>query len=316
MTQAMTEYISCTKCHALYLRSLGSAIPARCNNKPDFSPVCNEPLFKIKEGSNLRGPPFKIYPANSIIKSIQQMMQRPDFEEKIERWRTRSTDSNQRGDISDGTMWHEIKDSQGNKFCSKKRSLFFTLNVDWLDIFSGKNHGHHSTGAMFLSCDSLPREERLKPGNIINLGVIPGPKEPNFEQIYNYLDLAIDEFSSLYNGVKFTTFESPDCPVVVRAALLKIASDSPAARRIAGFLSHSSYHPCFICDAIFRAGNRKEGFDIGDFSEQPKRTKESNKNWAEKWRECESKTEREQVEREGGTRWSPFHRLSYFDPIK
>jgi hypothetical protein len=147
-------------------------------------------------------------------------------------------------------------------------------------------------------------------------GVLPGPKEPSITQLYNYIDIIIDDFEKLYHGVRMYTCNSPDHPVVVRAALLKIASDTPAARRVAGFLSHSSYHTCFICDAIFKSGNRKEGVELSDFSEKPRKTKESNRNWAEKWKHCKTKAEREKVEKAGGTRWSPIHRLEYFDPIK
>jgi hypothetical protein len=237
MTSAITEYVCCTKCHALYKRSLGANIPSNCTNVEDFSTMCNQPLFKQKKNSNLRGQPIKVYPSTSILKAIQEMMQRPGFEEQIESWRSKTNDSpDQRGDVSDGTMWREIKDAKGDRFCDKPRSLYFTLNVDWLDVFSGKNHGHNSTGAMYLSCDSLPRSVRMKPTNIISVGVLPGPKEPSITQLYNYLDIIIDDFEKLYHGVRMYTCNSPDHPVVVRAALLKIASDTPAARRVAGFL--------------------------------------------------------------------------------
>jgi hypothetical protein len=69
-------------------------------------------------------------------------------------------------------------------------------------------------------------------------------------------------------------------------------------------------------DVIFKSGNRKEGAELSDFSEKPRRTNESNRYWAEKWKQCKTKAERERVEREGGTRWSPIHRLTYFDAIK
>jgi hypothetical protein len=211
MTSAITEYVCCTKCHALYKRSLGADIPSNCTNVEDFSPMCNQPLFKSKKNSTLRGHPVKVYPSTSTIKSIQEMVQRPGFEEQSESWRSRTNDDpNQRGDVSDGTMWRELKDVKGDRFCNKPSSLFISINIDWLNVFSGRSHEHNSTGAIYISFDSLPRSVRMKPSNIISVGVLPGPKEHSITQLYHCLDIVIDEFEKLYHGVRMYIYNSPD----------------------------------------------------------------------------------------------------------
>ncbi|KAI8879127.1 hypothetical protein K501DRAFT_257340 [Backusella circina FSU 941] len=116
-----------------------------------------------------------------------------------------------------------------------------TINLDWFSPFDSSTTKHNSVGGgIYLTLDSLPRNIRYLPGNIIFLGCIPGPSEPKTTEINNYLKVIVDELLPLYRGVDMETYNSKGEKVKVRLALLKIAADSPAQRKVIGFLSYNS----------------------------------------------------------------------------
>lgn len=75
-------------------------------------------------------------------------------------------------DIYDGRVWSEFTSSG---FLESPFSFLLTINVDWFQPFS---HIEYSVGAIYLTIQNLPRNERYKEENIILVGVLPGPSEP------------------------------------------------------------------------------------------------------------------------------------------
>jgi len=63
------------------------------------------------------------------------------------------------------------------------------------------------------------------------VGIIPGPSEPNADQIQNYLEPLVDELQQLWQGQLFFTKNFP-VGKMVRCALVLIACDVPAARKV------------------------------------------------------------------------------------
>ena len=68
--------------------------------------------------------------------------------------------------------------------------------------------------------------------NIIIVGIIPGPKEPS--SLNSYLCPLVDELLDLWDN-RINVFGDSGL-VTVRAALLCAACDTPAARKLRGFL--------------------------------------------------------------------------------
>ena len=104
-------------------------------------------------------------------------------------------------DIYDGKIWQKILEytqSHPDAVC-----LSLTLNVDW---FQPYEHVCESLGAMYLVINNLPRHLRFKSHNIIIVGLIPGPKEP--ENINPYLGPLVEELKELSSGV---TILGPEC---------------------------------------------------------------------------------------------------------
>lgn len=58
----------------------------------------------------------------------------------------------------------------------------------------------HSTGALYVALNNLPRHIRFLRENIFLLCVLPGPHEPSQEQINSILDLMTDELKVLGKG--------------------------------------------------------------------------------------------------------------------
>ena len=82
--------------------------------------------------------------------------------------------------------------------------------------------------------------------------VIPGPSEPPLS-INSYLSPLVKELLQLWNGVQLTLPGSND--KVVKAALLAVACDMPASRKVCGFLSHSANLGCNRCYCEFYEGS-------------------------------------------------------------
>ena len=47
-----------------------------------------------------------------------------------------------------------------------------------MDFFQPYKHVQNSVGAIYLTVLNLPREVRNKPENVVLVGLIPGPNEP------------------------------------------------------------------------------------------------------------------------------------------
>jgi len=147
-------------------------------------------------------------------------------------------------DICDGRVWKEFTGPDGNWFfedCEDIISIGLSLNVDW---FRPYKHSQHSIGVIYLSVLNLPRGLRQQPENILLAGVIPGPKEPSMEAMNNYLGPLVDELVDLWSGVAFDGSRVK----TLRAALVMVACDAPAARKVVGAVSfHAEKGGCIRC---------------------------------------------------------------------
>ena len=85
---------------------------------------------------------------------------------------------------------------------------------------------------------NLPREERLKPENVIIVGIIPGRKEPKGD-INSFLKPFVVELIDFWDSVIIAD-TLPGGMFKVRVALLALCCDMPAARKCGGFAGHSA----------------------------------------------------------------------------
>ena len=127
--------------------------------------------------------PYKIYSYNSLKASVQRLLSRPGFLQKCEHWRNRSAASDILTDIYDGRVWNDFMMIDREPFLQEPYS-----------------HVCDSVGAIYLIIQNLPRSERYKWENMILVGLIPGPKEPNYS-INSYLYPLVQELQQFWSGV-------------------------------------------------------------------------------------------------------------------
>lgn len=150
---------------------------------------------------------------------------------------------------------------------------------------------------------------------------MPGNKGPGKHQINHYLEPLVDELFRLYTGISIP-INARRSTLRVRAALLMVACDIPAAPEVSGFTGMGSFCACYKCKRQFPSMLHNplkrdfSGFTEQDLDGWSARTKEENRLNGEARRNACTYEERTHIEREHGTRWSQLHRLSYFDPVR
>src|SRR2546429_3151711 len=173
------------------------------------------------------------------------MFQRPDFEESLRYWSNRPIINNVLSDIYDGQIWRNLKSEQGDNFFRPDKAdtnLGLMINLDWFQLYEGTVY---STRVLYATICNLLWDVRFLPKNMLILGILPGPNEVSLHRINHYLSPIIMELKSLWEGMALNrTHEYPNSQVI-RAALIIMSCDIPAARKLCGHVSALvSCHRC------------------------------------------------------------------------
>ncbi|KAJ8315783.1 hypothetical protein KUTeg_007933, partial [Tegillarca granosa] len=220
---------------------------------------CNTPLLKevlLKDGS-IKLYPHKVYCFNSLINGLEHILQKQNLPDLMCHWKSWSNKTNFLRDVYDGAVWRSFGD-----FFQGDRNLGLILNVDWIQPF--KNRTDYSVGVIYFAILNLPRNIRYKFENVIVVGLIPTlKKEPS--DLSPFLSPVMKELKALWKGVSLKTSLS-SVALTIRAALVCVACDIPAARKVCGFKSHSAVLGCHRCfknfpAASFGAKRNYSGFD-------------------------------------------------------
>ncbi len=119
-------------------------------------------------------------------------------ESECNKWKTRNLTDDFLTDVYDGKLWKEYEYIDQQPFLRDSLTLRFTLNVDWFQPYKVTTS---SVGVIFLSILNLPHSVRNKRGNIILIGLIPGPCEPT-KDVNSYLKPLVKELRDLWKGVE------------------------------------------------------------------------------------------------------------------
>ncbi|KAG2207642.1 hypothetical protein INT45_009692 [Circinella minor] len=135
-------------------------------------------------------------------------------------------------------------------------------------------------------------------------------QEPSNHQMNHYMEPLVKELEKLYEGVPVSN--DPNSPTM-RALLLSVNCDIPAARKVGAFTGIQSFCACYWCDRKFTQlpGSTLRNWGGFDFAWQD-RDEAKNAEGAEKWKAARTPQEWERIENKYGTRWSPLCRLKYF----
>ncbi|CAC5359646.1 unnamed protein product [Mytilus coruscus] len=288
------KYVVCSKCNEPY--TLSEAEECRtCTfiKYPNHAQrkLCGEKLLKevvLQDGSK-RHYPIKLYCYRSVMKTLQNLLDRPGFKQRCEDWRQRTSIPGTLRDIYDGRVWKSFMTHAGRPFLEMPKRYALQLNVDW---FQPYKHSPYSSRGIYLSLMNLPRSERLKKENVITAGVIPGPDEHSLS-INTYLRPLVDELNDLWkNGFKYKARDD-DKTEEYYVALICCSCDVPATRKIGGFLGHTAKAGC------------------------SKRTTKNHehRSIAEEIRQQDNMTAKQKLESKHGVRYTELLRLPYFNAI-
>ena len=253
--------------------------------------------------------PFKVYCYNSLITTLKEFLLKPEFFNECKVWKTLHN-SEMLSDVYDGKLWKEFENVNGEPFLRDNLALGFTLNIDWFQPYKLTTS---SVGVIFLSIMNLPRSIRYKRGNIILIGLIPGPSEPTHD-VNTYLKPLVKELQNLWKGVEMcVNVNGRMLTLAVKGALLCVACDLPAGRKVCGFLGTSAALGCSRCLKKFQGvvgSMNYSGFNI--FSWVP-RSSQDHRKIAENINSCNTKQKKNEMESSTGCRYSCLLDLPYFN---
>lgn len=325
-----TAYVCCPKC--FYLYDLDEC-PEFCTNKSaPQSNSCDRRLLHTQKPNSRaarrslkqKGPPAKGAPqvARSFLYQdfkdwLAWMHNRPEIEPHLQR--PFSPDPPVDGKVND--IWDSDylrnflgPDGQNLFLCPdnpNENRLVFNLNEDGFNPYGNRIAGKRaSVGGLYLVCLNLPPSLRFKPENIFLVGIIPGPKEPSFHQINYLLRPLVDDLVQLWkDGIFVTRTRLHPHGRLVRAALVALVCDMPAARLLGGFAHYGSdANPCSMC--------RISGLNNLDPNSFIPRTNTEHRCMAQEWLAAETEKERDALYHKNGVRWSELLRLEYWDPVQ
>lgn len=196
-----------------------------------------------------------------------------------------------KGDIYDGKIWSDFQEYDGKPFLSQPLTYGLMLNVDW---FKPYKHLEYSVGAIYLTLMNLPRQVRFKQENVLLIGLIPGPKEPSLN-INSFLKPSVDELLEFLDGVHLKVDGRSQ---IVRCALLCVACDIPASRKVNGFLGHTAIRGCSKCLKEFPGGVGQKDYSGFDLSLWPPRSNEQHRKNVSSILKCKTKTKTQQANME------------------
>ena len=321
------KYVVCPSCHSLYnfedcFDTYGrQKTPRVCSyvafpRHPHQSrrQACGSRLLAevtLKSG-NVLYYPRKYYCYKPISETLSSFVQREGFLNRCELWRLRRVQPNTLCDIYDGKVWEDFQYIDGVPFLAAPNNLALMLNIDW---FRPYKHTPYSVGAIYMVVTNLPRSERFKKENVILVGIVPGPSEPPLH-MNSYLQPMVDELNSLWQqGIQVMPPDSQDV-VTLKAALICVACDIPACRKVLGFCGHMCKKGCSKCTKAFEYDNVADKIDFSGFSECPVRNEQDHRKQAFLAMEQITPTAREKIEKKYGSRFSSLMELAYFDNVR
>ncbi|EXX65952.1 hypothetical protein RirG_128400 [Rhizophagus irregularis DAOM 197198w] len=146
--------------------------------------------------------------------------------------------------------------------------------------------------------------------------MLPGPNEVSLHKINHHLAPIVNELTSLWEGIILNRTYEHQLGKKIRAALIIVSCDIPAARKICRHVS--ALVSCHRCQKKANYENHQYNFaGMGDMEDWFV-ARDSNEHLqnALGWRWFNSDVLRKRFVKQTGVRWSELLRLPYFDPIR
>ncbi|EPS99806.1 hypothetical protein FOMPIDRAFT_1030690 [Fomitopsis schrenkii] len=305
----------CPSCLEVYPGNYPRDLPCRRCASPLFSHAQRHDRRQRTASSVVR--PLLQFPMKSIEAQLREILAVPGMEELVEGWRTKSRAPGTYQDNFDGRICRELQGPDGRLFfenplptqCNELR-IGLTLGVDWFSYLRSNIAPSHSSCPMSFNIVNLPHYLRYRTANMILAGIMPGPKEQDFDEVQRYMRVFVNELLRLWR--EGFIIRTPKHPLgrLVRVILICVCCDKPAAHKLGGFGSHSH---TFFCTRCWIKQSQKactEAFKKGAF---PARTHAEQLKLAEEYARCTTQAARDEFVKNFASRWCELARLPYFD---
>ena len=315
------RYVACRKCKQVYLlRDCIEVVGGQKKCKPcphqqypnhpqhRMRKPCGAPLLKavkLNSGKQIFYP-YRTYCFLGLKVALARLVKIPGFLEMCNEWRNRK-DNRIIKDVYDGNVWTEFQSYKYERFLQDRNSLGLMLNIDFFQPFK---HTTYSVGAIYFSILNLPRSVRYRSENIILAGLIPGPDEPELD-LNSFLKPLVEELQALWGGIDMPC--ASGMTRKVRCALLCVACDLPAGRKVCGFLSYTAKYGCSFCKKAFAGGVGSTDYSGFNRDSWPKRTGDMHRRDAFSLKSHKTKADKTKSESKLGCRYSVLLELQYFN---
>ncbi len=308
-------YACCPSCFAIYSKPY----PETCSHRRAFlSKPCGAKLWRKR---TIRGReftfPIRIFLYQEMKGWLARMLSRKDIEDVMDKMLKRAAGAAKpiMMDLWDAPVFRELRTEDGNRFVDAppgEGRLIFGLSLDGFNPFQNKEAKQDVTvTGIYVYCLNLPPHLRYRPENMYLVGVIPGPTKPSIDQINHFLRPLVDELLEFwFKGVFYSRTALYEAGRLVRAALVPLVCDLPAARQTAGFGGHGAKYFCSVCRLL------KSDMNELDMSKWEERTCDEHRAAAQAWKDLPTLAKRDTAFKLNSTRWSALLDLPYWDPIK
>lgn len=271
---------------------------------------CGSLLLKTVElaGGHTYFYPFMTYCYLNLDISLQMLLNKPGFYNNCELWRERRTEVGMLCDVYDGEIWKNFQCFNNKPFLAESGNYALMMNFDF---FQPYKHIQYSLGAIYVTVLNLPRGIRNKQENVILVGLIPGPREPQHD-LNSYLSQFVNDLLKLWDGIKFN-IPAINCRKIVRCALVCVSCDLPAGRKACGFLGHAAHLGCSRCLKRFSGSVGSMDYSGFDRENWVLRSGPEHKEKCLNILNAKTQSERDNLESSGGCRYSILVCLPYFD---
>jgi hypothetical protein len=193
--------------------------------------------------------PQSYYEYLPLISRLRAMLANSSYARKMQYRANHQHDPMKVTDIFDGTHYRSLKETYvmiGDEelpvwFFSDPRDIALGLSTDGFGPFKRRTK---TAWPIIIFNYNLPPEERFLKGNIISIGVIPGPKKPG--DLDSFLWPLIQELLQLKVGV--SAFDAVTKAVfLLHAYLIVVFGDIPAVSMIMRMKGHNAISPCRMC---------------------------------------------------------------------
>jgi hypothetical protein len=294
---------------------LVSSTPAHCIHRHVRSAAaCGEPLFDTItiNGNAYMVPRFK-YDAQDLKQWVGWLLSRPVIEEAVFK-AFRRPRKERMEDVWDAGHLCKILLKKGERFLPgpvDETRLAFSFSMDSFNPYHMKEAKQTvSSTAIWLVLINLPPHLRYRPENMFLAGIIPGPRKPSLSNVNHSIKLLVDVLLEFFEpGVWYSRTARHRHGCRVRAILMSVVSDMPAARQASGFASPTATFFCTLCNLKIQ--------EIENLDKQawPERDVGEHVRLARRWRDALTIEEQETLFKDHGIRWTPLLDLPYWNPI-